>query len=63
MASDSPTLVRDQVDAWRIEVLVAAGYPFDDAVLLAADLTVDLHLAVELVHRGCPLTTALLILL
>jgi hypothetical protein len=49
--------------AWRIWVLDRAGYGEDDAVLLASVRDVDLHLAVDLLERGCPPGTALRILL
>lgn len=49
--------------AWRIWVLDRAGYDEGDAVLLASVRDVDLHLAVDLLERGCPPQTALRILL
>jgi hypothetical protein len=49
--------------AWRIAVLDRAGYDEGDAVLLAAVREVDLHLAVDLLERGCTTDTALRILL
>ena len=49
--------------AWRIWVLDRAGYDEGDAVLLASLRDVDLHLAVDLLERGCPPQTALQILL
>jgi hypothetical protein len=49
--------------AWRIWVLDRAGYGEGDAVLLASVRDVDLHLAVDLLERGCPPGTALRILL
>ena len=49
--------------AWRIAVLDRAGYDEGDAVLLAAVREVDLHLAADLLQRGCPPETALRILL
>ena len=52
-----------QVISWRREQLVRAGYTASDATALAFDHTVDLHAAVELLHRGCPSDTALRILL
>jgi hypothetical protein len=42
------------VVAWRFECLVRAGYCDEDAAALATDLEADLHLALELVDRGCP---------
>lgn len=51
------------VVAWRYDCLERAGYPVDMAVVLAEQADVDLHDAVELLKRGCPLTEALRILL
>ena len=48
--------------SWRYEVLFRAGYSRDDAFQLARD-KVDLHLATELLERGCPAELALQILL
>jgi len=48
---------------WRVDVLREAGYPPEDALLLAIDPDVDLHEAVELLEHGCKVETALLILL
>ena len=52
----------DGVFGWRLAELVAAGYESDDALLLAAQVEVDLHLAADLPRRGCPHKTALRIL-
>ncbi|MFN8222024.1 MAG: hypothetical protein U0R50_02100 [Gaiellales bacterium] len=51
------------VEQWRLETLQRAGYDLESASVLAASHEVDLHRAVELLERGCPLTTALQILL
>ncbi len=48
---------------WRIEELERAGYKPDDVLVIALDPTIDLHLAVDLVRRGCPHELALRILL
>lgn len=53
----------DTVERWRVRVLEAAGYPPEDALLLAVDPGVDLHEAVELLEQGCPPAVALMILL
>jgi hypothetical protein len=53
----------DPVRRWRREELERAGYPRTYATLLSNLDQVDLHLAVELVRKGCPLETALRILL
>jgi hypothetical protein len=49
--------------SWRLEQLIAAGYPFRDARAVSVRTDVDLHLAVRLLRQGCPLETALRILL
>ena len=53
----------DAVVRWRMLVLLRAGYPWDDALELATETNVDLHLAVDLVDRGCASETARRILL
>ena len=53
----------DAVVRWRMLVLLRAGYAWDDAVELATETGVDLHLAVDLVDRGCASETARRILL
>jgi hypothetical protein len=53
----------DSVVRWRLSMLLRAGYLWKDAVELAADTTVDLHLAVDLVGKGCSSDTARRILL
>jgi hypothetical protein len=52
-----------KVLGWRVEQLIAAGFEGDDALVLALDRSVDLHVAIELVRRGCPPKTALRILI
>ena len=50
------------VRSWRAEELERAGYAIDQALRLA-DLTyVDLHLATDLLRRGCAPELALQIL-
>ena len=53
----------DPVRSWRFESLIAAGYPHDEARALSERSDVDLHLAARLLERGCPIETALRILL
>ena len=53
----------DSVVRWRLIVLLRAGYLWNDAVELATDTKVDLHLAVDLMDRGCASDTARRILL
>jgi hypothetical protein len=47
---------------WRFQALRAAGYDVDEALELATIPNVDLHVAVDLVSKGCPPQTALRIL-
>jgi hypothetical protein len=53
----------ERIEQWRSEELRRAGYGKRDADRLAARLDVDLHLAVELLERGCSPEIALRILL
>lgn len=52
----------DQVQAWRLHVLIEAGYPVYLAEKIAASKA-DLHQAVDLVNSGCRFQTAAEILL
>lgn len=52
----------DKVQGWRQEILERAGYEPTDALRLAADRSVDIHLAVRLIKAGCPHSTAVRIL-
>ncbi len=59
------TEVRDEaelVEAWRAEQLEMAGYGAQAAAELAIRPDVDLHVALNLVQRGCPTELALKIL-
>jgi hypothetical protein len=51
------------VVSWRFNVLFRAGYSRNVAFELARQPDVDLHLATELLERGCPVATAREILL
>jgi hypothetical protein len=51
------------VERWRLDSLERAGYDAESAAVLAASHEVDLHLAVSLLQRGCPVSLALQILL
>jgi hypothetical protein len=53
----------ERIQRWRAEELERAGYDSDEAAQLAGRPDVDLHLAVELLERGCPTVLALRILL
>jgi hypothetical protein len=62
-----PAELERQADAalvlsWRFEVLFRAGYSRNQAFLLARR-GADLHRATELLERGCPVETAIEILL
>ena len=62
MATKEREATSRRVVGWRFEELRRAGYGERDALELADRSDVDLHLAVELIRRGCPLETALRIL-
>ncbi len=51
------------VEQWRLDTLARAGYDAESAAVLAASPEIDLHLAVSLLERGCPVALALQILL
>lgn len=53
----------EAVEQWRLESLGRAGYDFESAAVLAASHEVDLHLAMQLLERGCSIDLALRILL
>ena len=52
-----------EVLAWRFDALCRTGYDLDAAAVIAANVEVDLHDAVDLVRRGCPPELAARILL
>ncbi len=52
-----------EVLAWRFDALCRSGFDLDAAAVLAANVEIDLHQAVELVGRGCPPALAARILL
>ena len=52
-----------EVLRWRFDELVRVGYEPSEAMVIASNVEVDLHQAVELLKRGCPQATALHILL
>lgn len=54
---------RERVIRWRVEQLAKVGYSWPAAMVIAANTQVDLHLAVELVERGCRPEVAVRILL
>jgi hypothetical protein len=53
----------ERVLLWREEELERVGYERATARHLAERMYVDLHLAMDLLRRGCPADTALRILL
>jgi hypothetical protein len=53
----------ERVERWRAEELERAGFDPRSAAALAARADVDLHAAMGLLERGCPLELALKILL
>lgn len=53
----------ERVVAWRIEGLMRAGYDRYAAIELAERPRIDLHVAQDLLAKGCPVETALRILL
>jgi hypothetical protein len=53
----------DRVTCWRATELIRAGYDAHAAVELAENPQIDLHIALELVGRGCPPELASRILL
>jgi hypothetical protein len=53
----------ERIQRWRAEELERAGYDASEAAELAGRSYVDLHLAVDLLERGCPPDTALRILI
>jgi hypothetical protein len=58
---DEGTDAASQVEAWRLHVLLQAGYPLRVAERLAKS-SADLHRAVEILESGCTPHTAARIL-
>ena len=46
------------LEDWRFDQLVGAGWPEQQALVLAANHDVDLHLACDLLAHGCDLALA-----
>lgn len=64
----SPEVRDAELDALKVvrfrrDILMRAGYQWEDAKVIARNQRVDLHKAVELVGRGCSSWTARRILL
>ena len=53
----------DRIVGWRLEELRRAGYDDSAAMAIAADTSIDLHLAIDLARSGCPQALAARILL
>ncbi|HEY2183233.1 MAG TPA: hypothetical protein VGH18_03610 [Gaiellaceae bacterium] len=53
---------RSKVEGWRLHILIEAGYPLSLAERLAVS-EADLHIACEMLGRGCLPNTAAEILL
>lgn len=62
ITTDFPAVERG-VDDWRFQQLLAAGWPERQALVLAAHHDIDLHLACDLLAKGCDLALAWEILL
>jgi hypothetical protein len=62
-ATFTPLDETDLIDAWRAEELERAGYLPSEAAEIAVRHDIDLHLAVDMLGRGCPSDLALRILL
>ena len=62
ITNDFPTVERG-VDDWRFQQLLTAGWPERQALVLAAHHDIDLHLACDLLTKGCDLALAWEILL
>ena len=62
LTNDFPT-VELGVEDWRFNQLVAAGWPEQQALVLAANHEIDLHIACDLLAQGCDLALAWQILL
>jgi hypothetical protein len=66
MMAATETELRDEtelIEAWRAEALERAGYGARDAARIATRHDIDLHMATDLLRRGCPAELALRILL
>lgn len=53
LVTDGHRSDRAKTEAWRLEVLLNAGYPATIAERLAVNFTIDLHRAVQLLREGC----------
>ena len=64
-AVETPTYETEleRVERWRTEELLRVGFDVETATLVAAELAVDLHAAIDLVESGCSPDLAARILL
>jgi len=53
----------ERVERWRMDELLRVGFDIASATLLASQLEVDLHAAIDMVESGCPPDLAARILL
>ena len=60
---ERPQVEIELVEQWRAQSLARVGYDLESAAVLAASHEVDLHYAMSLIERGCPVDLALQILL
>ncbi len=60
---ERPDVEIELVEQWRVHSLSRVGYDLESATVLAASHEVDLHRAMRLLERGCPIDLALQILL
>jgi hypothetical protein len=51
------------VEDWRFKQLLSVGWPEQQALVLAANHNIDLHLACDLLAKGCDVDLAWQILL
>jgi hypothetical protein len=67
VATDAAVLADETEDErvirWRLQQLAKAGYSWACAMVIAANRDIDLHRAMRLVQTGCPIDTAMQILL
>jgi hypothetical protein len=59
----TPVSEDELVHRWRLEQLRKTGYPIRVAKAIASRRDIDLHLAIELMRRGCTTDLAVRILL
>ena len=60
---ERPDVEIELVEQWRVQSLSRVGYDLEAATVLATSHEVDLHHAMRLLERGCPVDLALQILL